>query len=31
MTLLGMIRIPKLEEFEKAFLTEKLARGISGR
>ena len=31
MTLLGMIRIPKLEEFEKAYLTEKLARGTLGQ
>lgn len=31
MTLLGMIRVPKLEEFEKAYLTEKLARGTLGQ
>ena len=31
MTLLGFIRIPKLENFEKAFMTEKLARDTMGQ
>ena len=31
MTLLGFIRIPKLENFEKAFMTEKLARSTMGQ